>query len=246
MVYLFYNGSGYMKTSTIIIIIVIIVVLIAIISIVALVKKFLRKLGGINSELLLFRLLLSKMPKQEIEYSETPKSLSGLDSVLLPKISNDFPEINISELKSAAEHAILAYYESLNENKVKKIPNTTSKFTLKLEEAIKNNKDIKYNSVKIHRTVINAYDNKDGICRIILQTGLEYYKKTAEENTKVQDRLNTEFIYVYDETKGNISLNCPNCGAPIKKLGIKSCPYCETGLVELFAKTWQIDDIYKK
>ena len=235
-----------MKTSTIIIIIVVIVVLIAIISIVSLIKKFLKNLSSINSELYMFHSLLSKIPKQEIEYSETPKSLSGLDSVLLPKISSDFPEINISEIKSAAEHAILTYYQSLNENKVQKIPNTTSKFTLKLQEAIKNNKDIKYNSIKIHRTVINAYDNKDGICRIILQTGLEYYKKDASENIKVQERLNTEFIYVYDDTKGNISLNCPNCGAPIKKLGIKSCPYCETGLAKLFAKTWQIDDIYQK
>ncbi len=222
-------------------IIILVLILAIIISLIFLVFYVKGKIERFSLRFLGTKNIVDGFRNQEIEYSETPKSLSGLDTVLLPKINKDFPNINISEIKSIAENAILTYYSSLSEKEFKDIPNITDKLENKIKENIKSNK-AKYSKIKIHRTVLNAYDNKDGLCKITLQTGLEYYK----DNDKVQDRLNTEFIYIYDEVKGNISLNCPNCGAPIKGLGFKACPYCETGIVELFSKTWLLDDIYQK
>ena len=34
---------------------------------------------------------------------------------------------------------------------------------------------------------------------------------------------------------------CPNCGAPIKMLGTKVCPYCGTGITELNIRVWRIN-----
>lgn len=187
------------------------------------------------------KIFLRVLKKQEIEYENTPKSLSGMDAVLIPKINKDFPSINIDELKKTAENAIILYFESLKDRKLKEIPNASDKLNNMISSLIVDNKHI-YKYVKIHRTVINSYDNKNGVCIITFQTSLEYSK----DSTKVQDRLNTDLIYIYDDKKGNVSLNCPNCGAPITKIGIKVCEYCNTGIVEMLSKTWRINDIYQK
>lgn len=205
-----------------------------------------RKIEKVSEQVFGTKNIIDGFKKQEIEFQTTPKSLSGMDSVLISKINNDFPNINIEELKSTAENAILLYYDSLKSKKLKKIPKATTKLNNKITQDIENNKDIKYSNIKIHRTVINSYDNKKGLCKITLQSGLEYQKETKNKKEMVQDRINTELIYIYEESQGNISLNCPNCGAPIKTLGIKSCPYCSSGIVEMLSKTWQIDDIYHK
>ncbi len=43
--------------------------------------------------------------------------------------------------------------------------------------------------------------------------------------------------------QSGIALNCPNCGAPIKDLGVKTCSYCGTGVIDLVKKTWILNDI---
>ena len=57
-------------------------------------------------------------------------------------------------------------------------------------------------------------------------------------------------IYIYDskdiKDKYGVSLNCKNCGGPIKELGTKTCPYCGTGVVDIMSKTWEINDLYRK
>lgn len=233
-----------MEVPIIIILILILAIILSLIFLIFYIKNKLKRLSNPYTTLGITS-LFSLFKNQEIEYSESPKSVSGLDSVLISEINKDFPNINISEIKSTAENAILEYYHSLNDKELKSIPNLTPKLANKIKGNIIDNHS-HYTNIKIHRTVINAYDNKKGLCKITLQTSLEYNEELNNTQTKKQDRLNTELIYIYDEKQGNISLNCPNCGAPIKVLGTKSCPYCNTGIVEMLSKTWQIDDIYQK
>ena len=146
------------------------------------------------------------------------------------------------------ENSINMYYESLEKKKLQPITNASealnNKIKIKIEEL--NKKNINYSNLKFHRTVINSYNNKKGTCTITFQTSLEYIK----DNIKQQERLNTDVIYIYDETDSKdaygVSLNCKNCGGPIKKLGEKFCPYCGTGVVEHTKKVWKINDIYTK
>lgn len=195
--------------------------------------------------------ILEGFKKQEEELAETPKSVSSLNEVILPKIKKDFPNFNFNEMISIAESGLRTYFESLSASKLKEISNSTPKFNEKVSSIIEDclKKNIKYESFKIHRTVINSYQNKNGICTITFQSAIEYYLLKDGSKKRIQDRFSTDMIYIYDDTdieEGyGISLNCQNCGAPIKKLGIKSCPYCGTGVVDLMSKTWKVNNIYK-
>ena len=55
--------------------------------------------------------------------------------------------------------------------------------------------------------------------------------------------------YVYEDAKtagAAVSLICPNCGAPIQKLGLKKCEYCGSVLEVQNKKAWRLLEMREK
>ena len=185
----------------------------------------------------------------KLEDQELPKSLSGMDSVYLDSIRKDFPDLNINELKREAEKIILDCYNAI-ENK------NTGNFDGKIKSFIEasiddyKDKDIKFNDIKIHNTVISKYKKEEGIVTLTFATGFQYDLVIDGSSIKTQDRCKTEFIYVYDVDKVEnekklLGLNCPNCGSPIKSLGQKKCAYCGTGVIDIVKRVFTCCDVVR-
>ena len=158
-----------------------------------------------------------------------PRSLAGMDRLCLPQIAKDFPEFNWSEWKAQIE----------------------TELRKKLEK--------EYQKVHIHRTVISRYQKEKGLCRILCESAVEYekmteYEKTPEMQSELHSNLiqtvyETELVYVYEDTKtagAAVSLICPNCGAPIQKLGLKKCEYCGSVLEVQNKKAWRLLEMREK
>lgn len=185
---------------------------------------------------------------KEIE-KETPKNTASLESLIIPRLNKDFPKLNINEIKMMAEQAILSILESI-ENKKVNSKYTRSNVVFWIKEKINDYSEdnVTFKNVKIHRTVINKYENKNGIATLYLQTSLEYYLNFKQKSDKIQDRYQTEFIYVLDSSKVNdedklLGLNCPNCGAPIKSSSKLTCQYCNTIGLDLVKRVWVLNKI---
>lgn len=238
-----------MQVTAIIILSLILVILLLIIGIYFYAKE---KVSNFSKQIFGTSNIIEGFKKQEIEYAETPKSVASMDSVTIPKITKDFPNLDINELKRTAENAIIQYYNSLEKRECLEIKKASEKLKNKIQSDIEDlpSYDIHYDNIEFQRTVINTYTNKKGLCTITTQSSFSYKKKWKDTEQKIQMRMNVEFIYIYDEKEVEgtygISLNCKNCGAPIKTLGDKYCPYCGTGVIELATKTWQINDLYQK
>ena len=101
-----------MKISIIIILVLILLIVAGLIFLYFSIKN---KIEFFSRRIFGTRNIIEGFNKQEIEYENTPKSLSGMDAVLIPKINKDFPSINIDELKKTAENAIILYFESLKD-----------------------------------------------------------------------------------------------------------------------------------
>ena len=196
--------------------------------------------------------MLEGIREQKIQLANEPKSVAGMEKLLLPTLAKDFPNLNISEMKKMAENSILLCLKSVENKRIENFEHTSERITNWINSKIddlKANETINYDSIKFHRTVLNQYIKKDGMCSVVFQTSVEYlYRKNNDNFEKIQDRFNTEFIYIYDDLKiskyqHGIALNCPNCGAPIKDLGVKVCEYCSTGVIDLVKKTWILNDI---
>lgn len=184
---------------------------------------------------------MTAIKKLELENENTPKTLMGMESLHLPKIQKDFKDLNPNELKSLCEQNILTALNAINE-KDNRIFN--DKVNSWIKQKINNN--IVYENIKIHKTIIERYEKNDSVATIYFQTSLEYF----QNNKKVQDRLQTEYIYIIDETKLEkntkyIVLNCKNCGAPIRNIN-KHCPYCGSETIDLIKKTWVFNNIKQK
>lgn len=188
----------------------------------------------------------------EIENQNTPKSLSGMENVSLPLVERDFPTLNINELKSRAESSIINYLNMLEKKEYSNIEyasENVKNYIISQINDLSETDNVKYDSINIHRTILQKYEKKDNIATLYFQTGLEYMcNKNGGTMKKVQYRFETEFIYIIDADKVNIKtkgigLNCPNCGAPIKNIGNKCCDYCGSGVVDIVKRTWYLNNI---
>ena len=116
-----------------------------------------------------------------------------------------------------------------------------------------------YQKVHIHRTVISRYQKEKGLCRILCESAVEYeemteYEKMPEMQSELHSNLiqtvyETELVYVYEDAKtagAAVSLICPNCGAPIQKLGLKKCEYCGSVLEVQNKKAWRLLEMREK
>lgn len=201
-----------------------------------------------------------KMAKKDM--TETPKSISRMTSLMLPKIMKDFPEFNYDEMKVRAKNLVKGYLLALMNQDIKELPEGNPDLKKKLQLAIENQKNegvrVYYNNIKFHDIQISRYENRAGVCRILFQTSLEciHYVLDKDENVvsgekdyKLQTRFETELVYIQDrevvdkDIDGLCGLVCPNCGGPIRNLGSKFCEYCGTGIVEYNIRVWSFIDV---
>lgn len=187
----------------------------------------------------------------QIEDQEVPKSLSSMDSIYLEQINRDFPDVNINELKRMSEKVIIDCYNAIELKDSSNIKNEKIKSFVNSMINDLGNDSASYDSIKIHKTVVSRYENSAGLATIHFSSSYEYfYKRGNSISKKVQDRCRVEYIYVIDVDKVSDSqkvfgLNCPNCGSPIKKLGIKNCSYCGTSIINIVSKSWNCNDIVR-
>lgn len=199
------------------------------------------------------------------EYSTTPKSVSAMTSLLLPKITSDFPDFQYDEMKERAENVLVSYLRAVTERNPTLLQDGNAELKNQLENHIQmlSAQDLQehFDQVRIHRTEISQYRKGDGRCIITFQSSLEcchYITNTADPSEAVQDgsqtykyqtRYNIDLIYIQDrnliknEWDSALGLNCPNCGAPLSSLDAKVCEYCGTPVIEINIHAWSFSNI---
>lgn len=205
--------------------------------------------------------IMEGFQKVEEEYASTPKSVAAGTSLYLPRIVKDFPQFHYDEMKNRAENVLMSYLRSIDEDDETLLTEGTSELQNKLEMQLGmlrgENARAHYNNMKIHRTEICQYRKQKGRCSVIFQTSMEYYYfkeadgkiKAGNRNTKTQARYNVECLYIQDRDyvenleDAGLAMNCPNCGAPLSKLGAKVCEYCGTPILEFNIRIWNFSDV---
>lgn len=192
----------------------------------------------------------------------TPKSVSAATKLYLPQILRDFPGFHYDEMKNRAENVLVGYLSGIDEKNPARLPKgTTSELREKLDMKISaldnEGAEEHFRNIRIHRTEIRTYRKLKGRCSIIFQSAVQYnhFKKRdgnvieGAEDRLEQGRYNVEMIYIQDRdlienrTDSGLAMNCPNCGAPLSKLGAKKCLYCDTPVEEFNIRIWHFSDV---
>lgn len=176
-----------------------------------------------------------------------PKSLASMDRIYLTQIKEDFPGINISEIKRQAEQVILDCYTCVEKKDSKKLKGKIKSFVDKMINDYEG-KNVRFNEFKIHNTVLSNYKKDGKTASIFFSSAYEYILSVDGKNKKVQDRARVEFIYIINEEELHerqnvIDIHCPNCNSPITDLGNKHCSYCGTAVVLVVGKIFACNDI---
>lgn len=195
------------------------------------------------------------------ENDYNPKSVSAATSIYLPNIMKEFPDFHYDEMKRRAENVLISYLRSVDEMDASRLTEGTSelvnKLKLKIDMLRDSGKSEHYQDIKIHRTEICTYRKVKGRCCVVFQSSVQYHyweQNGAQVTKGAKDRLcqskyNVELIYIQDRdvvenfADSGMAMNCPNCGAPLPKLGAKKCEYCDSPVVEFNIRTWNFSDV---
>ncbi len=210
---------------------------------------------------------------EEPEYTAKPRSLSSMDSIYIPKLEKDFPEFNWNEWKVRIQDAVLRRMEAIDERDPELlsdhplIKEDVERIITNEGTGVKNltysEDELEFKNRHAYNTVIFGYDRNSGLCTIHTQTSVSYerhVKAGIKANSaqgsagsrirKIQSVFKTDLVYVQDADKVDsrlkgkmIGYNCPNCGAPLKMIGVKVCEYCGTAIEGVNIKVWTINKI---
>ena len=196
------------------------------------------------------------------QMSITPKSVSGMTNLLLPKIAKDFPEFQYDEMKERANNVLTSYLRAVNDRSVSVLQDGNEELCNQLDNHIRMLSTKGYHEhferIHIHKTEINQYRQSEGRCIITFQSAVECYHYTTDADNKIidgsndykyQTKYNTDLIYIQDrnliknELDNALGVNCPNCGAPVSTLNAKFCEYCGSGIVEINIRAWSFSNV---
>jgi ribosomal protein L37E len=206
-----------------------------------------RKIAMVSTLLFGTSSLREGIRNRELEVAQTPKSVSSAQSLYGPLVQRDFPELNLEELKALVEKSITEIFmaiENRNDKAYQDVPKVNAWICSKIED---NKEPVHYDELRFHTTVLNRYLKNNDHAILRFQSAFEYVLRKASKATKIQDRLEIEYVYALNEEalhgKASESLNCRNCGAPVTNLGDKFCEYCGAGIVRLVKKVWMLNNI---
>lgn len=169
---------------------------------------------------------------------EKPRSLSSLESVVLPKILKDFPDFNPKVFAERVRRDARTYYESGVQGKMLYTDDATENFMENFEDRLQD--DVK-GGIEIHRVTIAAYDNATRKKLLTCQASVGFIDKTDIPRER---RLILVYVagYADDPESPVIGFNCPNCGAPLPAVGARVCVYCGTAFSAPVSLGWLLMD----
>jgi len=182
---------------------------------------------------------------------DTPKSVSGMTKIYLPKILKDFPDFDYGYFRQLTENTIKHIFSSVNNGTLGSFEYAADSFKEQVNLKIKERLDLKntgkYTNIKIHKTEITNYEKSSGMYTITFQSAFEY----VLSGDKIQSRYNVELSYIQDEDKAIelgaekvLSSVCNNCGAPVKAIQ-SNCEYCGSLLTKINIRSWKYIRFYE-
>ena len=168
--------------------------------------------------------LIEGLKRQEALEDDTPKSVSGMTRVELPRIEKDFPSLKDQvrlKIEEMEEKEIREEFDAIHvhQTEISRYDKDPGKCRIRIQSSVE---------------YLHTLKTPD--------------KKKNVEREKEQHRFNMELVYIQDITKIRdgetaIGVSCPHCGAPIAGLGDRVCPYCGGAVEPVNVRVWELHRI---
>ncbi|MDD7267328.1 MAG: zinc ribbon domain-containing protein [Lachnospiraceae bacterium] len=204
--------------------------------------------------------IMDGLEKQKVLEQTTPKSVSGMTSLALPRINEDFPEFDWPEWRQLCEQELTNFLEALESHNTDRLchsmPLVIDQAVMQIENQQQQSVNEHYDDIRIHNTEIRNYQRHQGSCVIKVESAVEYRFSLSgavqQPPQLTQTRYQMELCYIQDidrmkESRDELglSMHCPNCGAPVSDLGAVTCPYCGSAILPINVRSWSLLSIRK-
>lgn len=212
-------------------------------------RQFSRKVFGTDS-------IVDGINRQVDLAAETPKSVSSMTRLMEPQIMRDFPDFVWEEFKHKAENMLTSALIAISSENVDQLVEASEDVRNQVANRIAENQESGvreiYRDIHIHQTEIANYRKEQGKCIITIQSAVEYYHYKVEQDRvtegsrerKRQTKYNMELMYIQNsevvEFDNAVGTTCPNCGAPIRKIGQMVCEFCGLAVTPINIKVWSL------
>ena len=167
-----------------------------------------------------------------------PRSLSSLESVVMPKILRDFPDFNARIFAQRVRRDAETYYKSGAWGKMLFSSDATEAFKEAFEDRMPENIG---GGITVHRVTIAGYDGS-GRRKLLTCQAAVGYNDTNEVLQQRRLQLCYAAGYADDPDSEVVGFNCPNCGAPLPAAGARTCVYCGTSFIAPVELGWMLFD----
>lgn len=191
--------------------------------------------------------------ERQVQEASTPRSVSSMTSLCLPRIQADFPDFNWEQMRAQAITVLQDALLASASGDLSHIGAQHGELRAQLLQRIQSDKQsgaVRHVSdVSVHGVEIVRYLKQRGTCTIKLQAAAGA-RMWAEENGAVvegdrawdtQAKYSIDLISVQDAQAvpgTGLAFNCPNCGAPVAQLGERKCVYCGSAIEAVNIKLW--------
>lgn len=220
-----------------------VILLIAFVGAAVLVIK--QKIRGFSREFLGNENLVEGLKQIEEEANHTPLSVSGGDSIYLPRIQKDFPDFHNNIFSEKTKAFLTSYFNSLEKRELEEMlsecsQSVTEAIASEINDLTSTGKHVAFDNINFHKIAISNYTKNGDYATIKYQASLEY---TGERLTQTKYEVSFTFMFK-NSGQESVSKRCTYCGAPIDETAT-TCQYCGTVVVRNIEKTWKLSN-YKK
>lgn len=180
--------------------------------------------------------LIDQIKTADAAARTTPRSLTSVESFILPQVMKDFPEYNPAVIAERVKRDARLFYESAVAGKLLYEGGVSTA----LRESIMLPKNVA-GGIEIHKVALTAYDKRARDRLITYHAAVKY---DGADNDVYQVRLRLQYIAAYTNDFQNeiVVIKCPNCGAPVPAVGDKVCRYCGAALLVSAGQGWVLVD----
>ena len=185
------------------------------------------------------------------------KEVAGITSIAVPNIKRTFSSFSENVLYNKVEKSIRSYLDSIeNKNVANMEKEEDMEYIIgdtrnQIDDMYGSGTELRFDNIVFNNHAIKKYKYDNGAAIITVGSSVGYYyssnikKDLVYDDIRKQTRYITEWVYVYDENKFNkksvnFSVHCPNCGAPLNKIGDTTCNYCGIYVEPLNLKAWKL------
>lgn len=203
------------------------------------VRSFSREVFGTDN-------IMKGLREVQEEANNTPYSISGGNSIYLPRVEKDFPDFHKSVLEEKVKEFLFSYFDCLENLDISKLSQTVQNeaVLVAVESELADLKESgirkRYDNIKLHAISISNYTKSKEYATVKYQVALEY-----TDTSKIQTKYEIHCTFTFKDTGAkSFGIRCRHCGGPLETTSTV-CEYCGTIVIRNINKVWIISN-YKK